>query len=389
MGSMNKRNLEIDRLRAIVMIMVMLAHFTRIYFPSSIKQDIQFLTTLMDLLMVISGYVISTVLVEWVDQFKGSASALVSVIKAFYIRRIWRIYPVACFVMLSVIAVSYFSMRGSGLAGSGSNAEAIYYYLTFRFNYYFISNHLSLALAPYWTLALEEQFYLIFPLFLLLTRSNRSRMLILVCVLALIIFVIRPLTLQSYPLLGLFFTQTRFDGFIYGYFIYCISNQSWFRTLSIPESFHPLLRTMSLLLIIYLLCALTVMPLSMSMMITLGAFLSFLIVLAAARECEIIIFPPLIQKGLDVMAPRAYSAYLTHMPAFLLMDAYFKNSSWSNGVWSYSRPLVALTFTAICIECVYQWIEKPSLQKGRRISRLILQRFQYAAADAKKALYAS
>lgn len=212
MKTLTKRNLEIDRLRAIAILIVLYAHFCIMFFPQGTVLKLMAGTSMLDLSFTISGFVISSILVSQIDNLKSKAELLVVFIKAFYLRRICRIYPpalvifVASFIGSFIIGGSLFSTPGNTLAAGG-------YILTYTFNYYFLDKYHGLALSPYWTLVIEEQFYLLFPLFLILTRNNVQRVWLSVAMLVLITFVIRPVSLYYYKGPAIFFSQVRFDGF--------------------------------------------------------------------------------------------------------------------------------------------------------------------------------
>lgn len=107
-----------------------------------------------DFFFVLSGYLITTLLLREADR-DGSFS-----LKNFYIRRAIRIIPVYYFVVTCVSA--YYVL----IAGRTELAELVPYY------YLFLSNFLVSdipTLSPTWSLSVEEQFYLVWPLLLLLT----------------------------------------------------------------------------------------------------------------------------------------------------------------------------------------------------------------------------
>jgi len=105
-----------------------------------------------DFFFVLSGYLITTLLVREAAT-NGSFS-----LRAFYWRRLLRIVPVYFFVVTSV-AVYFIGIKGE----VGYLAQLPYYYL-FLSN--FLTSHVSL-LAPTWSLSVEEQYYLIWPLLLM------------------------------------------------------------------------------------------------------------------------------------------------------------------------------------------------------------------------------
>ena len=106
-----------------------------------------------DFFFILSGFLITTLLLRETAR-DGSFSIL-----NFYWRRILRIVPVYFFVVTAV-SVYYVLIRGEAQYA----ALVPYYYL-------FLSNFLTEGiptLGPLWSLAVEEQYYLVWPLLLML-----------------------------------------------------------------------------------------------------------------------------------------------------------------------------------------------------------------------------
>lgn len=106
-----------------------------------------------DFFFVLSGYLITTLLLRE-EAAKGRFS-----LRGFYWRRILRIVPVYFFV---VSLAAFYAIVVKGRTG---DLELLPYYYLFLSN--FLSDHIPL-LTPTWSLAMEEQYYLIWPMLLLL-----------------------------------------------------------------------------------------------------------------------------------------------------------------------------------------------------------------------------
>lgn len=373
---MNRRNVEVDRLRAIAIILIAYCHFGRFYFPSIISLNQQYGTTLAEIFFVISGYVISSIVVHKIDQFKSVSSELAVNIKAFYIRRICRVYPAAWSVFFLVLMCSYYFYGSESFSSPANTMEAGIYLATNTFNYFFVDNYHSLALAPYWTLAIEEQFYFLFPIFILLTRTNRQRIYILIGTLLAITFIFRPLTMHYYPIQGLFFSQTRCDGIIYGCLIYYLTQQPWLNAIKLPLRGNKLLRCTLVVLLVLLLMGLTIIDISTNVMIPLATILASILVVLASFEREIIVFPSVLQKLLDIIAIRSYSLYLIHVPVFLFSKELWTQSSQLSASLYIDNSLFALCMLILATEILYRLVEKPTLHMSRRISKKINDEYQ-------------
>ena len=128
-----------------------------------------------DVFFVISGFVITGVLLR-----ERAATGATSVL-AFYGRRCRRIIPAASLVIVATVALTYGlvgSAAGSRVAGDGRWASV------FLANFHFASvgtDYLSSSLPPsplqnFWSLGVEEQFYVVFPTLFLVLAGMRTRM---------------------------------------------------------------------------------------------------------------------------------------------------------------------------------------------------------------------
>jgi peptidoglycan/LPS O-acetylase OafA/YrhL len=106
-----------------------------------------------DFFFVLSGFLITTLLLRE-EEAKGRFS-----LRGFYWRRALRILPVYFFVVTAV-ALYYI-----GVKGQTDYLSILPYYYVFLSN--FLAEHIPL-LSPTWSLAVEEQYYLIWPLALLI-----------------------------------------------------------------------------------------------------------------------------------------------------------------------------------------------------------------------------
>src|SRR5580698_9224656 len=126
-----------------------------------------------DVFFVVSGFVITNVLL------RERASSGKNSIPGFYARRIRRILPAATVVLIVTVFATYHWL--SYVTGA-TNADDAKYVAAFVGNFhfatigtqYFTASQPPSTLQQYWSLGVEEQFYLVWPvLFLLLTRPWR------------------------------------------------------------------------------------------------------------------------------------------------------------------------------------------------------------------------
>jgi len=155
---------DLDGLRAIAVLSVIAYHLSGRYLPGGYLG--------VDIFFVLSGYLITNVI--WREALKGEFS-----IARFYERRVRRIMPALLVVLLVVTAVAIVLLLPIDLKGY---TKSVFATLGFVANIYFWrdTNYFSrLAeekpLLHCWSLGVEEQFYIIFPLLVILCiRWRRS-----------------------------------------------------------------------------------------------------------------------------------------------------------------------------------------------------------------------
>jgi peptidoglycan/LPS O-acetylase OafA/YrhL len=127
-----------------------------------------------DVFFVISGFVITGVLLR-----ERASSGRTSIL-AFYGRRCRRIIPAATLVIIVTVVLSYFFL---GVGAGGRTATDGRWASVFLANFHFASvgtNYLSSQQPPsplqnYWSLSVEEQFYIVYPTLFLLLAGVRMR----------------------------------------------------------------------------------------------------------------------------------------------------------------------------------------------------------------------
>lgn len=154
---------EVDGLRALSVIAVILFH-AGFGCPGGFVG--------VDVFFVISGFLITSLILNEVEKNTFS-------LKDFWMRRIRRILPAATLMVLAVLSVGYFLLLPVDLAALGSSAVAqslmgsnFYFWNN---GGYFARNSETEPLLHTWSLAVEEQFYLVFPLLILFLKRFAPR----------------------------------------------------------------------------------------------------------------------------------------------------------------------------------------------------------------------
>lgn len=127
-----------------------------------------------DIFFVISGYLITGILMR--DMGRGEYS-----LAGFYRRRALRILPALFVMMLATFLVGYFAMTPNEFVGLARSAMATTFFVSnvhfFLDTGYFTSAAAHMPLLHTWSLAVEEQFYIFWPLLLAaLIGAGRRRL---------------------------------------------------------------------------------------------------------------------------------------------------------------------------------------------------------------------
>jgi peptidoglycan/LPS O-acetylase OafA/YrhL len=162
----NRRLPGLDGLRAIAVIGVLLYHAGVGFAPGGFLG--------VDLFFVISGFLITSLLLS-----EARVAGRLS-LRRFYLRRARRLLP-ALVVMLAVVAVFMAIFAAADLGQARGDIAAALGYVS---NWWYVLHHRSYFIAagrpsPFqhlWSLAVEEQFYLIWPAVLVALVATRARL---------------------------------------------------------------------------------------------------------------------------------------------------------------------------------------------------------------------
>jgi peptidoglycan/LPS O-acetylase OafA/YrhL len=199
---------QFDFLRGVAVLMVMLFHASHDVQSFPMAQYVSFGWGGVDLFFVLSGFLITGILLETRDQ-KGYFIN-------FYARRILRIWPLY-YALLGIMFVAIPVLLPRWNAAAMGNAKPAWAFALFVQNLA-IGHLITGPLSPTWSLAIEEQFYFVWPLLIwLLPRKSIQR-------LAIALIVCSPLLRLGLVLghvhVAMYYnTFTRLDGLAVGSFL--------------------------------------------------------------------------------------------------------------------------------------------------------------------------
>ncbi|QWD68084.1 acyltransferase family protein [Polynucleobacter sp. VK25] len=190
---------DIDGLRAIAVLAVLAFHA----FPEMVRGG--FIGV--DIFFVISGYLISTIIFHGLDNNLFSFSG-------FYVRRIKRIFPALILVLIAsfvfgwfvLIADEYMQLGKHMAAGAGFVSNLVLW----NEAGYFDAAADTKPLLHLWSLGIEEQFYIVWPILLWISWRCKFNLLFIAIMMALASFALNVYGINQDAVATFYSPQTRF-----------------------------------------------------------------------------------------------------------------------------------------------------------------------------------
>lgn len=175
-----------------------------------------------DIFFVISGFLITGIIVRELDQQRFS-------LMAFYNRRIRRIFPALITVLLVTLVLGWLWMLPAAYAQLSTDvfASAAFFSniaLLLQSGYFDIESGRK-PLLHIWSLGIEEQFYLFWPLILMLAARLRLSILAVASVIGIASFVLNVALIGSNPVATFYLPFTRAWELLAGGALACCWNQ--------------------------------------------------------------------------------------------------------------------------------------------------------------------
>lgn len=339
---MNYRR-EIDGLRAIAVLPVILFHAGFQTFSGGFVG--------VDVFFVISGYLITTIILAELEQGKFS-------IINFYERRARRIVPALFFVMAVCIPLAWVTLPPADLGSFSKSLVAVPLFLSNLFFWrdggYFETAAELKPLLHTWSLAVEEQYYVLFPLFLILTwRLGKRWIVSLIIVVAALSLLLAQIGSSYRPTPNFFLLPTRAWELAIGVLIAFYFDSG--RRVEMVRSSREIFSFLGLALVLFSVFTFqknTPFPSFYTLVPTIGAALIILF-----AKPDTFVGNALGSKFLVGIGLISYSAYLWHQPLFAFARHH------------YSSPSVVITLglaLSSLLLAVFSWrfIEKPFRAKG-------------------------
>ena len=305
-----------------------------------------------DIFFVISGYLITSIIL------KELVTTGYFSFKHFYERRVRRILPTLLFVMLASLPFAYIYLLPIILVDF---SKSILYSIAFSSNYHFYNSEQEYANAglrnPFlhtWSLSVEEQYYILFPIVLLITFKYFRKYLINILIIGFIISLgLAEYSGKNYPFATFYFLHTRIwellAGSILAYFEITLGHRSKIKTLNLIFPF------IGLVLIGH----------SIVFMDNRTFYPSFYTLPSIIGVCLIIWFSDKNELFTKILSTKlfvsigliSYSLYLWHYPIF---SFFVKTRFVDGGIFSKLIIVIVIFITSIIS---YNFIERPFRSK--------------------------
>lgn len=367
---MNTKITEIEALRGIAVIMVVIHHASDNLFTWTSPELTRFYTYFsgwfgVDLFFAISGFVIARDLIPRLTA-DNNPTARAREVLAFWTRRAWRLLPSA-WLWLAIILFCSMFINSTGVFGTfRTNFEATVAGLlnvaNIRFAEVFMNRHYGGSFV-YWSLSLEEQFYLILPFVILASRKYLPYLLGAI--------VIAQLISTRSPMLMAF----RTDAIALGVLLAIWSSHTSYRIFK-PQILHKY-GAGKFLLVLLLVCMSALGSSSLNIVqvkVGLIAISSAILVWAASYNDNLLCLDNITKKLLAWLGARSYAIYLTHIPAFFLIREAYSTLYPEISLAPLKTLIFIITATLIITilsELNYKLIEQPLRKRGRTIAEAI------------------
>lgn len=150
--------LQLDSLRAIAVLIVIASHYVQDYFLF-----FNWGFAAVSLFFVLSGFLITGILLTARHKDEANRTSKVASLRRFYLRRTLRIFPL------------YYAIVIYGIITVPAIKDTWAWHASYTLNFQMASagKYFSEITGPFWSLGVEEQFYLVWPFIILFTPLRR------------------------------------------------------------------------------------------------------------------------------------------------------------------------------------------------------------------------
>lgn len=315
-----------------------------------------------DIFFVISGFLITKLI--YTEIINKNFSLL-----HFYERRVRRIFPALVMVLGISVIFAYLILTPTDLIDFSKSLISVplvmsnFFFLN-QSDYFDISNELR-PLIHTWSLSVEEQFYLIFPIFFVFILRKKIKIKLMPFVFVLIFFLSFTLNItlsEIYPNESFYLLPTRIWEFMAGSIIALKYDNLPFKKNHLINQVGSLIGLFLIIFSVMALDSIDSLPIPAMILPILGSVLIILYANITTFVGKVLSNKIIVNIGLI-----SYSAYLFHQPIFVFSRNYFYFDL------SKLHYLVLILITFVFAYINWKYIEIPFRRKNFLNQKLIFQ----------------
>ncbi len=351
----------LDGIRGVAVLLVFISHFHWILSPDPFLTKVtpwHFINRTfeagfmgVDIFFVLSGFLITSLLM------KDRSTNQKNLFRRFYRRRALRLLP----ALYALLLADFFVSRWENFPGD-IQWRTTWHAILFLNNWNIVNNfdEAQNDLGHLWSLGIEEQFYLIWPLTLWLLAKLKipSKMMIPLILFASLVVMAHRTSLWNEGTSWIILyvrTDTRLDSLLIGAMFAYV-----YRHFQVPSKILNSVATLSFIGLIYIKYVLYKSPFIFEMGYTIIALLAGFIILSVV-EGVFFVQKVFTWRPLTMIGKVSYGLYLWHMPIFLLFGRHVTSGP------KPLRILIGIVIASVVTSLSWFFIEKPFLNiKNRR-----------------------
>ena len=357
---------DIQRLRGVACLLVLLQHIALIcplvWLVMHVPPHFRVGSGAVHIFFAISGFVITLSIKDklptggtFLERVKGSSSFL----GEFYVKRFFRIVPVMMFVLL--LAAVFFGMTESNTAWLSTLCRIPAEVFAGVYNYSvekFVTVeklHLS-GTGPFWTLGLEMQFYLLWPLVLMMLPSHSDRACLSLSLGLLFLLVIQPVCVLFFGYYYYAIYQNISAIFLGAFLAYLYTGEK-----IKVNAFYSTIAMLFLIATVWLYP--NVMPLSVfysQIVVSLASVAAVALAVFVGNSFAI----PLVGQFLEYLGNRSYSFYAVQLVLASVVVYFTQADCYAD--YGLKQFLIFIVVLYLTTEFVYNCIEKPLRNFGNK-----------------------
>ncbi|MFY0617375.1 acyltransferase family protein [Shimia sp.] len=282
-------------------------------------------------------------------------------IRAFYLRRVLRLMP----PLIVTLAVGYLLVT-AGLTTGTLNPTTFLSQLLFFYNYHSLYSDLSNnvdGFSVFWSLSIEEHFYLLWPaLFLLIHRRAKANTLVaMLLLLALIWRYFRVLLLNSTEWEIYISTDTRLDAILFGCYLAMLCHTGTAQRL-FAEGWRMYIWLGAAIVALLFTFAFRDPMFRATLRYTVQGLALIPLFFYAVHHADHPLFRPLNHAWVRRVGVWSYSLYLVH---FMIIHALLHNGVM---LGSWQMILFSALLALACAAAIHRFVERPLLALRRRLN---------------------